>query len=145
MCALRLRPSYWFVVEGLVLIKYLRTGDEAKAYFERIEDVIYASPISIAELFARTRVEKETEALEIFLWNFDNITLDNKIATRGGLFRNQFLVSHNIGSADTLISPTAENICPQLSFLTVNMSLCSAMFSNPMVGRRHCHSFFLTQ
>ncbi len=97
-----------------VLIEYLRGRDEAKTFFDSIENTVFISAMTVAELYAEVRSGKEIDALEIFLDTFEIVTLNNKIAKAGGRFRNQFFSSHGVGLADALIAATAEDINAQL-------------------------------
>ncbi len=97
-----------------VLIEYLRGKEEAKAYIDSIQDVIYMSSITMAELYAGVRKGAESRKLEIFVETFEVISLNRTIAKMGGLFRNQYNSSHGIGLADALIAATAKEIDAQV-------------------------------
>ncbi len=97
-----------------VLIEYLRGKDEAKSYIDSIQDIIYMSSITMAELYAGVRKGTESRKLEIFIETFEVISLNSTIAKIGGLYRNQYNPSHGIGLADALIAATAKEIDAQV-------------------------------
>ena len=93
-----------------VLIEYLRGKDEAQTYIDNIQDVVYMSSISMAELYAGVRKGEESRELEVFIETFEVISLNKNIAKIGGLYRNQYKPSHGTGLADALIAATAKEI-----------------------------------
>jgi predicted nucleic acid-binding protein len=97
-----------------VLIEYLRGKDEEKSYIDSIQEVIYMSSITMAELYAGVRKGAESRRLEIFIETFEVISLNSTIAKIGGLYRNQYNPSHGIGLADELIAATAKEIDAQV-------------------------------
>ena len=97
-----------------VLIEYLRGKDEAQRYIDNIQDVVYMSSISMAELYAGVRKGEESRKLEIFIETFEVISLNKNIAKIGGLYRNQYKPSHGTGLADALIAATAKEIGAQV-------------------------------
>jgi predicted nucleic acid-binding protein len=97
-----------------VLIEYLRGNDEAKDYIDDIQDVIYLSAITMAELYAGVRKGEEFNILETFIETFEVVKLDKNIARRGGLYRNQYSPGHGTGLADALIAATAKEIDAQV-------------------------------
>jgi len=97
-----------------VLIEYLRGKDEEKSYIDSIQEVIYMSSITMAELYAGVRKGAESRTLEIFIETFEVISLNSTIAKRGGLYRNQYNPSHGTGLADALIAATAKEIDAQV-------------------------------
>jgi predicted nucleic acid-binding protein len=97
-----------------VLIEYLRGKDEEKSYIDSIQEVIYMSSITMAELYAGVRKGAESRRLEIFIETFEVISLNSTIAKIGGLYRNQYNPSHGIGLADALIAATAKEIDAQV-------------------------------
>lgn len=97
-----------------VLIEYLRGKDEAQTYIDNIQDVVYMSSISMAELYAGVRKGEESRKLEVFIETFEVISLNKNIAKIGGLYRNQYKLSHGTGLADALIAATAKEIDAQV-------------------------------
>lgn len=97
-----------------VLIEYLRGSVDAKTYIDDIQNIIYMSSITMAELYAGVREGEEYKKLEIFIETFEVISLNKNIAKIGGLFRNQYKPSHGTGLADALIAATAKEINAQV-------------------------------
>lgn len=97
-----------------VLIEYLRGSIEAKAYVDKIQNTIYMSSITMAELYTGVREGEEYKKLEIFIETFEVVNLNKNIAKTGGLFRNQYKPSHGTGLADALIAATAKEIGAQV-------------------------------
>ena len=97
-----------------VLIEYLRGKNEAQTYIDNIQDVVYMSSISTAELYAGVRKGEELRKLEVFIETFEVINLNKNIAKIGGLYRNQYKPSHGAGLADALIAATAKEIGAQV-------------------------------
>jgi predicted nucleic acid-binding protein len=90
-----------------VLIDYLRGVPEAVNFLENLDNPLLLSAISMAELYAGVRPDKEMPALEDFLAAFEIIPIETQIARQGGLFRRTYGPSHGIGLADALIAATA--------------------------------------
>ncbi len=97
-----------------VLIEYLRGSKDAKSYIDGIDEVIYMSAITVAELYAGVKTDKESERLEIFIKTFQVIKLNKSMAKMGGCYRSQYKSSHGIGLADALIAATAKEIDAQV-------------------------------
>jgi predicted nucleic acid-binding protein len=97
-----------------VLIEYLRGSIKAKAYVDAIQNSLYISSITMAELYAGVREGEEYQKLEIFIETFEVVNLNKNIAKIGGLFRNQYKPSHGTGLADALIAATAKEIGAQI-------------------------------
>ncbi|HUF10159.1 MAG TPA: type II toxin-antitoxin system VapC family toxin, partial [Rhodothermales bacterium] len=90
-----------------VLIEYLRGKERAAEFLEGIEGELMISVITVAELFSGVRGTDEMEALDQFLPAFLVIPVDEHLARRGGLIRQEYHPSHGVGLADALIAATA--------------------------------------
>ena len=90
-----------------VLVEYLRGRKEAVEYLEGLASDLYVSVISIAELFAGVRGDKEERSLRQFLLAFDAVPVTEKVARVRGLYRRDYGPSHGTGLADALIAATA--------------------------------------
>jgi predicted nucleic acid-binding protein len=97
-----------------VLIDYLRGRVDAKEYIDNIDEPIYISVITIAELYAGVRKGEESKELEMFIETFDVVSLNKNIAKAGGLYRNQYKPGHGTGLADALIAASAKEIGAQI-------------------------------
>ena len=96
------------LIDSDVLIDYLRGYPAAISYLEELSERQIVSVVTVAELYAGTREGAERKALEELLKTFEIISLNEKTAIIGGLFRRKYLKSHNVGIADAMIAATAE-------------------------------------
>lgn len=97
-----------------VLIDYLRERAEAVTYLESLAGELAVSVITVAELYAGVREGDERLRLDTFVSAFDLVPVTAEIARRGGLYRREYVRSHNTGLADALIAATAEEIGARL-------------------------------
>ena len=91
-----------------VLIEYLRGRSEAVEYLESLTSDLHLSVISVAELFAGVKDDKEEKFLNQLLQTFVILPVTEKAARLGGLYRRDYRPSHGTGLADALIAATAE-------------------------------------
>ncbi len=106
------------LVDTDVLIDYLRGQTDAVTYLEGLAHPLLMSVITLAELYAGVREGDERTKLDQFVKAFELILLDTEIARKGGLFRRDYLKSHNVGLADALIAATADR--EQAMLVTLN-------------------------
>lgn len=97
------------LLDADVLIEYLRGREQAISYIEGLDERLAVSVITIAELRAGLRGQREEQALEIFLEAFEPLSVDAEIARLGGDLRRRYGPSHNTGLADALIAATARS------------------------------------
>jgi len=90
-----------------VLIDYLRGLPVAVRFLESRTEPLCISVISIAELFAGVRDEREKQAMKGFIEAFTVIDVGSGIAGQGGLLKQRYGKSSDIGLADALIGATA--------------------------------------
>lgn len=98
------------VIDTDVLIDYLRDQPQAVAFLEGCDQVLAASVITVAELYAGVRDGEERQRLDAFVEAFDLIPLDGKAAVVAGLWRRQYGRSHGTGLADALIAASADGV-----------------------------------
>jgi len=98
------------VVDTDVLIDYLRDLPQAVAFLEGSDQVLAASVITVAELYAGVRDGEERKRLDAFVEAFDLIALNDKSAVVAGLWRRQYGRSHGTGLADALIAATTDGV-----------------------------------
>jgi len=96
------------LIDTDVLIEYLRGRDEAVEYLESLTSDLYLSVISVAELFAGVKNDEEGKSLELLLQAFIILSVTEKTARLGGIYRRQYRPSHGTGLADALIAATSE-------------------------------------
>lgn len=107
-------PSTPLLVDSDILIDFLRGRAEAEAFFEATESRLLVSAISVAELFAGARDDREGRRLETFLGAFEVVTIDAEIAAAGGRYRARYGPSDGTGLADALIAASAETVAARL-------------------------------
>ena len=106
------------LIDTDVLIDYLRDRAEAVSYLEALTESLLVSVITVAELYAGVREGAERTKLDEFIRAFEIVPVDQEVAVRGGLYRRDYIKSHNIGLADALIAATAE--LRQAALVTLN-------------------------
>lgn len=107
------------IIDTDVLINYLRGDSQTISFLEKAltDSICYISTISIAELYVDVK-EKEREILDQFIYEFEIAFLNDKMAQKGGLYRQEFGKSHGVGLADALVAATAEIL--DLELVTFN-------------------------
>lgn len=90
-----------------VLIDFLRGNEKAIELVREHSENMFVSTITITELYAGARNEKERNDLDSFLNLFQIISVDGEVAKTAGLLKREFSKSHNLGMADCLIAATA--------------------------------------
>ena len=121
------------VIDTDVLIDYLRDQPQAVAFLEACDQVLSASVITVAELYAGVRDGEERHRLDSFVEAFDLIPLDGKAAVVAGLWRRQYGRSHGTGLADALIAASADGVGGTL--VTLNQRHFP-MFANLLIPYR---------
>ena len=96
------------LIDTDVLIDYLRNRAEAVSYLEGLTQSQLVSVVTVAELYAGVREGAERTKLDEFIRAFEIVPVDREIAVRGGLYRRDYIKSHNVGLADALIAATVE-------------------------------------
>lgn len=105
-----------FLIDTDVLIDHLRGVEAATSFLEqKINDAhVYIAAITVAELFSGVRDGQEKLCLEQFLDLFNIVTIEQVVASKGGLFRRDYGKSHGVGLADAIISASADSIAATL-------------------------------
>lgn len=98
-----------YLLDTDIIIEYLRGSDQAVKYLEDLEGEFLLSTFTVAELWSGVKGEQEEKALEQFMLAFGIVSVDERIAKRGGEFRRRYAASHGTGLADALIAASAEN------------------------------------
>jgi predicted nucleic acid-binding protein len=106
------------LIDTDVLIDYLRGQADAVTYLEGLTELLLMSVITLAELYAGVREGDERTRLDQFVKAFQLVPVTPEIAQKGGLFRRDYLKSHNLALADALIAATAES--EQATLVTLN-------------------------
>jgi predicted nucleic acid-binding protein len=106
------------VIDTDALIDYLRGLPDAVNYLNSLTDPILISAVTVAELYAGVKEGAERARLDQFVRAFQVVPVDLDIAQKGGLFRRDYLRSHNIAIPDALIAATADSL--QATLVTLN-------------------------
>lgn len=105
------------IVDTNILIDYLRNKEEATRFLESDNPWFSISVISIAELYAGVKGEREADELHGFLQTFAIHDITEEIASLAGRYLNQYSKSLHIGIADALIAATASTFDEELATL----------------------------
>src|SRR3990167_2487757 len=105
-----------YLIDTDVLIDYLRGASQAEQFLEKIisHSVCCLSVITVAELYAGVKSEKEQHIIDKMLQIFEIVDINEAIAPIGGFYRRDFSKSHGVGLADALIAATVEHHEAQL-------------------------------
>lgn len=101
-----------------VLIDYLRDVHQAAKYLETSFGDMSISAITVTELHAGARDERERQLLRDFTASFEVIAADGPICEAGGHFRAEYGPSHGIDLIDAIIAATSR--LRQLPLVTLN-------------------------
>ena len=107
-----------WLLDSDVAIDYLRDRREAIHYLESLEGSLLLSTLTVAELYAGLRGEREQRHLEQFLLAFEVLPVSQEVGRVGGLFRRNYGPSHGTGLVDALIAATAQ--LQQATLVTFN-------------------------
>lgn len=81
-----------------VIIDYLRGMPKALTFLENLDNPLFLSAMSVAELYAGLRPGPEVQTLQHFLTAFTSTTIDQEIARQGGAHRRTYGTSHGTGA-----------------------------------------------
>ena len=96
------------LIDSDLAIEYLRDRQEAINYLESLEGSLLLSTLTVAELYAGVRGEREQHHLEQVLLAFQVLPVSQEVGRIGGLFRRNYGPSHGTGLVDALIGATAQ-------------------------------------
>ncbi|HWF44457.1 MAG TPA: type II toxin-antitoxin system VapC family toxin [Candidatus Kapabacteria bacterium] len=97
------------IVDTNILIDALRGKKEAIHFLESSDSGFSISVVSIAELFAGLRTDRERSELQAFLTTVEIYSVDQPIATLAGEYLKRYSKSHDLQIADALIAATASH------------------------------------
>lgn len=101
-----------------VLIDYLRGNEEASKFLESFQENLCVSAMTIAELYAGTRNDRERNSLDQFVEAFSVLPVNKIISKKGGVYRRKYGKSHNVDLIDALIAATA--VTNEMTLFTLN-------------------------
>lgn len=99
-----------YLLDSDILIEHLRGRQQAKTFIARLkqEGELLVSAMTVAELFAGARDQREEEAINTLLRQTSVITIDDRVAKRGGAFCAQYRHTHGTSLSDALIAASTE-------------------------------------
>jgi predicted nucleic acid-binding protein len=106
------------LIDTDVLIDYLRGDELSRNYLESLSGPWFVSVITVAELYAGVREERERTSLDAFVQSLQILPTESNVAKTGGLMRRDHRNSSGIGLADALIAATAT--IHDLNLVTLN-------------------------
>ena len=107
------------IVDTNILIDFLRGKTEAGAFLFGGDNPISISVVSITELLAGIKQQREIDDIHDLLTTFTVHPLTREIAEKAGELLNVYDKSHHIGIADALIAATSVYHSEPLSTLNV--------------------------
>ena len=107
------------LIDTDVLVDFLRGLDKAGAIIRAHQDHIILSAISVAELYAGVKGDKERATLDAFVGLFRVVPVTADIAKLGGLHKRNYHKSHAVGLADAIMAATSESEGAELKTLNV--------------------------
>ena len=107
------------LLDTCIIFDYLRKSSEAARFFESQRQLPGVSVVSVAELFAGARSQREEGQIGRLLATSKLFSVIPEIARRAGTFLRLYRQSHSIDIPDALIAATAEH--HRLELATVNI------------------------
>ena len=114
------------LVDTDVWIDHPRGNPQAIKCVKLLDERVWISAVSVAELHAGVRKGTEREALAQLLSTLEVVDLNRAVATRGGLLSSDYGRSHGVGLNDALNGATALEL--QLQLLTLNVKHYAALY-----------------
>ena len=108
-----------FLLDTDVLVDFLRGYSQGVAFVNAHQDRIILSSIVVAELYTGAKGDDEKPVLDNFVSLFHVVSVDEKIAKMGGLYKRHYGKSHGVGLADAIIAASASTENAVLKTLNV--------------------------
>jgi predicted nucleic acid-binding protein len=107
------------LVDTNIVIDFLRGAPAATAWFDELVDRPAISAISILELYAGARSQRDERDIVAVQGQLTCLPISEVIGERAGAIMRHFHRSHGIDIPDALIAATAEHHALQLATLNV--------------------------
>ena len=107
------------LIDTYIIIEVLRKSSAAIAWFTALEDHPAISAISILELYAGVRSQRDERDIVSVLAQLTCLPIGQEIGERAGSIMRHFHKSHGIDISDALIAATAEHYGLKLATLNV--------------------------
>ncbi len=115
------------ILDSCIIIDFLRRHEAALQFVSSLEDKPSLSVVTIMELYAGAKSQKEERAIALIENDSHLLKIDEPIARQAGIYLKHYQASHQIGPADALIAAAAEH--HRLQLVTLNLKHFP-MFSN---------------
>lgn len=107
------------LIDTDVLVDFLRGLDKAGAVIREHQEHILLSAISVAELYAGVKGDKELATLDAFVALFRVAPVTPEIARLSGLHKRDYHKSHGVGLADAIMAATSKTENAELKTLNI--------------------------
>ena len=108
-----------FLLDTCVLIDLSRGNDAATRAVARLADIPRVCVVSIMELYAGVRSQREEVAIDAMLGTFRSVPVEPEVYRGAGSLLRNFRASHSLEIGDALIAATAEH--HGLKLVTLNV------------------------
>ena len=108
-----------YLLDTCILVDVLRKNQAAIAAVVAFGGRPAVSPVSVMELYAGARTQREEKQLASLIDVFDVVDIEIAAYRRAGQLLKHFRLSHNLDFADALIAATAEQHGLKLATLNV--------------------------
>ena len=108
-----------FLYDSDVLIDFLRGEEKAKSVLFSSANKQCISVITVSELYAGIRSDKEEVVIKGLVDYFQVLEINKEIGRLAGLYKKQYYKSHQVVLPDALIAATAEYFCLELKTLSI--------------------------
>ena len=107
------------LVDSDIVIDFLRGEKRALALLKAEMDALCFSSITVAEIYARVRSEREAEEMERLFSLIPVLAVTHEIAREAGKFVMQYRASHSVELPDAIIAATS--IVHRATLCTLNV------------------------
>ena len=107
------------LLDTCVVIDFLRGDSDAREFVQSLDARPYISAVTLTEIFAGLRSQKEERIARDFFAECKVLPLDAATSERAGVLLRHYGASHNIDVPDALIAATVEQ--HGLSLATLNL------------------------
>jgi hypothetical protein len=107
------------LVDTNIVIEFLRGNSTAVAWFDGLDERVAISAISLLELYAGARSQRDEQDIIAVRQRLDCLLINQDIGERAGAIMRHYRKSHGIDIPDALIAATAEHHGLRLATLNV--------------------------
>ena len=107
------------LLDTCIVIDYLRQKRQAVSYIHALSAVPQLSGITVMELYAGIRGQRERRRIEAMINHTLVLDITHDIGVKAGEYLKKYRASHGVGAIDALIAATAES--HGLNLVTLNL------------------------